>query len=115
MRFVTQPGRTDQNQPLDAVAVLDGKLRGHAAAEREADQPHPLDAERIEQVEIMHDVIVHLRDRRVVTGFAEARMKRHDDAEFLRPRRGEIDAVPDTGAVQKHQRLAAPGRRARRS
>ena len=48
------------------MAVLDGELRRQEAAEREADQPELVEAERVEQVEIMHDVVVHVGHRRVV-------------------------------------------------
>ena len=105
--LAAQAGRPDQHEPLNPVAVLDRKLRRQPAAKREADQPEFVETERVEQVEIMHDVVMHVGHRRVVVGLAKARMERNDNAEFLRPGHGEIDAVPNAGAMQEYQRLAA--------
>ena len=48
------------------MAVLDGELRSQEAAQREAYQPGLLDAESVEQIEIVHDVVMHVGHRRVV-------------------------------------------------
>ena len=57
------------------MAVLNGELRREPAAEREADQPDFIEAERVEQIEIMHHIVVHVGHRRLVVGFAKSRMK----------------------------------------
>ena len=104
--LAAQAGGPDKHQAMNPVAVLHREVRREKPAERKSDQMEFVEAERVKQVEIMHDVIVHLVHRRVVVLLAKARMKRDDDAEFLRPGNGEIDAVPNAGAVQKHQWLA---------
>ena len=101
-----QAGRRDQHQLLDPVRMLGGELRGHPAAQREADQVEPLQSQRVEQVQVMHDIVLHLVDRLVVAGLRKARMERDDDPEMLHPGLGELPAVEGAAPVQEDQGLA---------
>src|ERR1700728_4676063 len=105
--LAAQAGGADQYEALHPVPMRDGEVGGEPAAKREADQMELVEAQGVEQVEIVHDVVVDVGHRRGILCFAEAGMEGDDDAEFLRPRYGEIDAMPDAGAVQEHQRRAA--------
>ena len=55
----------------------------------------------------MHDIVVHVAQTRVIGRVTEAWMDGNNDAEFLRPRTGEIEAVPDAGTVEEDERLTA--------
>ena len=91
------------------VAVLHGELGGDVAAEREPDQIDLVEPEEVEQLDIVHDVVVDVVHRRIVGGFAEARMKRKKDPELVGPGLGELEAVERAGPMQKQQRLPAAG------
>ena len=106
---VDHAGRRDQRQLLDAMAVLAGELGREVAAERQADQVEPVELQHIEQLEVVHDVVVQVGKGRIVARLAEARMIRHDHLEPLGPRLGEIEAVDRAGAVEEHDRLAVAG------
>ena len=69
--LATQSGRSHQHQPLNAVDRARGKISRQPSAQREADQPEFVEAKRVEKIEIMHDVVVHVGHRRIVAGFAE--------------------------------------------
>ena len=108
--LAAQAGGPDEHQPLDPVAVLDGELRRQQAAERKADQPEFVDAEHVEEIEIMHHVIVHARsspDRRRIRQIPDGigMMTRNFSAQG----RANSNAVPGSGAVQEHQRFALSG------
>src|SRR5262245_59435774 len=89
--------------------MLGGETRGEPAAEREADQIDLVESERIEQIQIVHDVVMDAAHRRIVVGFAESGMERNDDAEFLRPWQSKIDPMPNSGTMKEHQRRPAAG------
>ena len=93
MLVVAQSGRPDQDQLAHPVAVLHGELGGDVAAEREPDQVDLVEPEEVEQLDIVHDVVVDVVHRRIVGGFAEARMKRKMDPELVGPGLGELEAV----------------------
>src|SRR4029079_5331149 len=89
--------------------MLDGETGGEPAAEREPDQVDLVETERIEQIQIVHDVVMDAAHRRIVVGFAESGMERNDDTEFLRPWQSKIDPMPNSGAVKEHERRPAAG------
>src|ERR1700722_15858839 len=60
------PARPDQHQPFDPPAMLHGEFCRQPSTEGEADQAKLVDAERVEQVEVMHDIIMHVAQARVV-------------------------------------------------
>ena len=66
-------GGRHQRERLDAVPLLRGEMRGEQAAEREADQMDLVDPERVEQLDVVHDVVVDRVHRRIVARLAEAR------------------------------------------
>ena len=66
-------------------------------------------AEQVEQVEVVHDIVMHVAHRRIVGGFAEARMERNDDPELVGPGPGEIETVEVPAPWKKQQRLTAAG------
>ena len=81
MLRIDHSGRRDQHELLHPIVVLARKLRGQVAAERKPHQMEPVEPELIKQFEIVHDVVVHVGERRIVTGLPEARMIGHDHLE----------------------------------
>ena len=69
-----QPGGAQQRQPLDPLGRVDGELGRQPAAQRAADDVHALEAEAVEDVEVVVDEVVHRLDLGHVVGAAEARM-----------------------------------------
>src|SRR5262249_17483200 len=106
---IDDAGRRDECELLDAMAVLAGKLRRQVAAERQSDQMKAVEPEHVEQLEIMHDVIMQAGERRVVSRLAEARVIGNDHPELVGPGFGKIKPVDRAGAMKKHDRLAAAG------
>src|SRR5665213_2124578 len=70
---------------------------------------HLVYSKRVEQVDIMHDIVVERIHRRIVARFAKSGMVGMDDAEFVRPGLGEFIAVKGARAMQEEQRLAFAG------
>src|SRR5580704_5406636 len=99
-------GGGDERQRLHPLSLLGGKMRRQKAAQREADKMDLVDAKRIEQTDVMHNVIVERIHRRIVTRFAKSGMVGVEDAELVRPRLGEFVAVERARPVQEEQRLA---------
>ena len=58
---IDHAGRRDQRELLDAVPVLAGEFRREIAAERQPDQIEAVELEHVEQLEVVHDVVVHGR------------------------------------------------------
>ena len=92
------------------MAVLARELGGEIAAERQADQIEPVEPQRVEQLEVVHDVIMQVGEAGVVSRSPEAGMIGHDHPVFLGPRLGEIEAVDRAGAVEEDDGLAADRR-----
>src|SRR5580692_20939 len=65
-----------------------------------------VDAKRIEQTDVMHNVIVERIHRRIVTRFAKSGMVGVEDAELVRPGLREFVTVERARPVQEEQRLA---------
>src|SRR5215470_6941875 len=57
----------------------------------------------------MHDVVMDIRERRIIAGFAKTWMVRNDDAVLVRPCVREIETVNGTGAVEYDKRFALAG------
>jgi len=109
MILVAQPDGADKDQLGDTVAVLHRKFRSQITTQRKPDQTQFGKVKRIEQVEIVHDVVVWIGHRGVVAGLAESRMKRDYDTELLCPRLGKIEARERPRSMPEDQRLALAG------
>src|SRR5262249_15905953 len=65
-----------------------------------------VDVQRIEQVEIVHDIVLHLRERRIVSRLAPSGMVGSYDAKLLGPRFCEVEAVDRPCAVKDDERVS---------
>jgi hypothetical protein len=91
------------------AGVNEGQRGGDPAAERRADDRHPLDAQRVEQVHIVEDEIVDAVEPIGALAVAEAGVIRRDDVEVRR--QGVVIGRPHARRelrVQHQQRVAAP-------
>ena len=73
-----QPGSVDQHQPLDPLGPMDRQFNAQPRAEREADDRHAVELQRVQQVDIVPDQVLHVVDVFEPLAQGEARMGRHD-------------------------------------
>ena len=84
---------------------MDGELGREPAAQRAADDVHALQAEAVEDVEVVVDEVVHRLDLGHVVGAAEARMvgRHHVEAAGEEPEEG-VPRAGAAGRVEEEQR-----------
>jgi hypothetical protein len=92
------------------MSVLHGEFGSEITAERKPHEPNPVETERVEELQIVHHVVVQIGHCRVVSGFAEPWMKRDENTKSFGPGLGKLEAVECSRAMQEHQRFAATGR-----
>src|SRR5262245_1928347 len=66
---------------------------------------HRIDFQRIEQFEVVHDVILNIRERRIVTGFAKTWVIWNDDAKLFSPMFCKFETIHSAGAMKQHERF----------
>ena len=88
-----------------ALGRVDGELGRQPAAQRAADDVHALEAEAVEDVEVVVDEVVHRLDLGQVVGAAEARMvgRHHREAAGQEPEEG-MPRAGAAGRVEEEQR-----------
>ncbi len=103
-----ESARRGQDQALQPVVVADGELGRQPSAHGGADQVDLVQAQGLEEVEVMQDIVLHGPDARIVGGFPETRMVGQDHAELLGPGPRELDAVEGAAPVEiDHRRPLA--------
>src|SRR5262245_55860066 len=101
--------RCNEYQLLDPMTVFACKFRGEIASHRESDKMHCIDLQGVEQLEIVHDVVMDIRERGIVAGLAKTRMVRNNDAVLVRPGPCKIETVYCTGAMEHYERFPFAG------
>src|SRR5215468_6089548 len=89
--------RRNHRQLLDPMTLLACKLGGHITAHRQADEAEGLDLEQVEQIEIMHDIVLHFREGRIVSGLAKARMIWNNNTKPVGPGSCKFETVDGAG------------------
>src|SRR5215475_9678433 len=98
--------RRDHCQLFDPMTLLACKLGGHISAHRQADKVERIDLEHLEQIEIMHDIVLHFGERRIVSGLAKARMIWNNNTKPVGPDSCKFENVDGAGAMKQNQRFA---------
>ncbi len=103
-----------QHEPPHAVGLLERDRRSEAPAERVTDEGDLVQAEAVEEIEVVHDVVLHAVDARVVGGCAESRVDGQDQPRAVRERQQLVEPGRGPAAVQNDDRRAFAGREHRR-
>ena len=109
-----QAGGRCQHEAADRAAPGGREHGGHVAAHRVADERDLAELERVEEVEVVQDVVLDRVDARVVGGGAEPGMVGDDEPEAVRERQQGVEARERPRAVEEDERVALPGAEDRR-
>ena len=80
---MVQPGRCVEHQPGETLARDGGHLGGHPAAHGMPDEMRPVEAERVDEPQIVDDHVLHAGEMRGGIALAEAGMEGQEDAEAV--------------------------------
>src|SRR6266568_2972247 len=107
---IDDTGRGDQSEFLDVMRMLACKFRCQVPSKRHADEIELLEIQRIEQLEIVHHIVMEIGKTRIVARLSPSRVIRCNHTELFGPRFRKIKAIHRARAMEEDQRFALAGR-----